>query len=112
MNYANENLSDGDIIDIIMESKNIVEAIEKAYNYGYIDCKNHSLEGEKDERFVISVNKCSVSVLDTDNISEENLLVFGIDFEDNEEVANYLAYELQDIVHYLNWQNEELRKRK
>lgn len=40
MNYANENLSDGEIIDIIAESKNIVEAIENAYNYGYRDGKN------------------------------------------------------------------------
>lgn len=44
MNRARENLSDGEIIDIIAESKNIVEAIEKAYNYGYIDCQNHYLE--------------------------------------------------------------------
>ena len=40
MNYANENLSDGEVIDIIAESKNIVEAIENAYNYGYRDGKN------------------------------------------------------------------------
>ena len=40
MNYANENLSDGEVIDIIAESKNIVEAIEKAYNYGYKDGKS------------------------------------------------------------------------
>ena len=40
MNYANENLSDGEIIDIITESKNIVEAIENAYNYGYKDGEN------------------------------------------------------------------------
>ena len=40
MNYANENLSDGEIIDIIAESKNIIEAIENAYNYGYRDGKN------------------------------------------------------------------------
>ena len=39
MNYANENLSDGVIIDIIMETNNIVEAIEVAYNYGYKDGK-------------------------------------------------------------------------
>lgn len=40
MNYANENLNDGEIIDIIAESKNIVEATENAYNYGYKDGKN------------------------------------------------------------------------
>ena len=40
MNYANENFSDSEIIDIITESKNIVEAIENAYNYGYKDGKN------------------------------------------------------------------------
>lgn len=39
-----EKLSDGEIIDIIMESKNIVEAIEKAYKYGYIDAQNDFLE--------------------------------------------------------------------
>ena len=38
-NYANENLNDGKILDIIMDSKNIVETIETAYNYGYLDAK-------------------------------------------------------------------------
>lgn len=47
MNHARENLSDSEIINIIAKSKNIVEAIEKAYNYGYIDCQNHYLKTEE-----------------------------------------------------------------
>ena len=35
----------------------------------------------------------------------ENLLVFSVDFEDNEEVALYLKEELEDIVHILNGQD-------
>lgn len=42
-----EKLSDGDIIDIIMDSKNIIEAIEEGYKYGYIDAQNEFLKNGK-----------------------------------------------------------------
>lgn len=42
-----ERLSDGDIIDIIMDSKNIVEAIEEGYRNGYIDAQNDFLKNGK-----------------------------------------------------------------
>ena len=63
---------------------------------------------ESTDRFVLVVNKCAVSILD--NVSGENLLLFYVDFEDNEDVASYLAYELEDTVCALNAQDKELQK--
>ena len=63
------------------------------------------------EKFVIAVNNCEVSVLDTDNdVTDENLEIFSVDFEDNEVVADYIAYELEPLVRVLNEQDKLLKE--
>lgn len=62
------------------------------------------------ERFVINTTPYGVSVLDTDNeVTDENLLLFSVDFEDNEVIAEYLAEELQNLVNCMNEQDKRLR---
>ena len=65
------------------------------------------------ERFVIANDGMGgVSILDTEDEFNDgtNLLVFGLDFEDNEIVASYVAEELTVIVDLLNKQDKELKK--
>lgn len=63
------------------------------------------------EKFVIVVNNCEVSILDTDNdVTDENLEIFSVDFEDNEVVADYIAYELEPLVRVLNEQDKLLKE--
>lgn len=62
------------------------------------------------DRFVITTNRGTVNVLDTDNVSGENLQVFYADLEDNEIVAEYIAYELENIVRCLNEQDRIIKK--
>ena len=65
---------------------------------------------DSSDRFVISRNKCFVSVLDTNpGYTDENLEVFGVECG-SEESAHYLAYELESMVLCLNGQHKELEK--
>lgn len=59
------------------------------------------------ERFIIITRRNDVSVVDTEC---DNLELLGLMFEDNEEVALYLAEELEPIVRLLNEQDKELKK--
>lgn len=64
------------------------------------------------ERFKIYRKGGDIQVLDTDTgYTDENLMMFGFDVEDNEEVAKYLAQELEPLVQLLNEQHNELKKR-
>ncbi len=64
------------------------------------------------ERFVVVRNRGEVSVLDVDNdVTDENLQLFCVDFEDNEEVASYLVDELDGIVRYLNEQDRLIKEK-
>ena len=62
------------------------------------------------ERFVISRYKGDVFVLDTKNdVAVENLEMFGVEFDD-EDIAKYIAYELEDIVRCLNEQDRLMKE--
>ena len=64
------------------------------------------------ERFVISINKGEVSVLDTghDLVKEEgNAQLFSVDCVSVAD-AKYIAEELDSIVRILNEQDKELKK--
>lgn len=59
------------------------------------------------ERYTITTNWNEVSIIDTEN---ENLLILGLNCEDNKEIATYLKEELHDIVKLLNEQDKQLKK--
>lgn len=61
-----------------------------------------------EDRFVISVNKGEVMILDTDNESGANLLLLFLDFGDELD-AQYVSEELYTIVRLLNEQDKLLR---
>lgn len=62
------------------------------------------------ERFVIGRHEGNVFVLDTNNdVAVENIEMFGIEFDD-EDIAKYIAYELEDIVRCLNEQDRLMKE--
>lgn len=62
------------------------------------------------ERFVIGRHKGDVFVLDTNNdVAVENLEMFGVEFDD-EDIAKYIAVELEPIVRCLNEQDRLMKE--
>lgn len=110
MNYANENLSDGEIIDLIMQSKNIVEAIETGYNYGYRDGKNNNL------KIHISINKHSEGFIDLRDNKNNKLFqsTFGFElpFDIAENIAYALSFGMTVILEDENYLNQTIIKGK
>ena len=63
------------------------------------------------DRFVIHRTFDEVSILDTKpGVTDENLLVFCLEFEDNEMFGDYIEETLHDVVKLLNEQDKELKK--
>lgn len=60
-----------------------------------------------DKRFIIIKRMDSISIIDTE---EENGELLALMFEDNEEMGNYLEYELDQILCILNEQNRLLKE--
>ena len=60
-----------------------------------------------DKRFIIIKRMDSISIVDTE---EDNGELLALMFEDNEEMGNYLEYELDQILCILNEQNRLLKE--
>jgi len=60
-----------------------------------------------DKRFTIIKRMDSISIVDTE---EDNGELLALMFEDNEEMGNYLEYELDQILYILNEQNRLLKE--
>ena len=60
-----------------------------------------------DKRFIIIKRMDSISIVDTE---ENNGELLALMFEDNEEMGNYLEYELDQILCILNEQNRLLKE--
>lgn len=61
----------------------------------------------EDKRFIIIKRMDSISIVDTE---EDNGELLALMFEDNEEMGNYLEYELDQILCILNEQNRLLKE--
>ena len=61
------------------------------------------------KRFIIIKRIDSISIVDTD---ENNGELLALMYEDNEEMGNYLEYELDQVLCMLNEQDRLLKKNK